>query len=132
MWPWSVAIAVGTAAILASYLTIMAQQGNTPVWWVVGMFAFTGSLPLFGLVVPSIRRASFAISAVLLAILTVLGAFTIGIFIAPLAALAGVGFAIDVSHAQRHVLAPAGWYPDPGDQNRYRYWDGTMWTGYVA
>jgi len=132
MWPWSVAIAVGAAAILAFYLTIMAQQGNTPVWWVVGVFAFAGSLPLFGLLVPSFRRACFAISAVLLTILTVLGAFTIGIFIAPIAGLAGVAFAIDLSHVPRHVLAPAGWYPDPGDPYRHRYWDGTTWTGFVA
>jgi hypothetical protein len=23
--------------------------------------------------------------------------------------------------------APAGWYPDPGDRNCMRYWDGTEW-----
>ena len=24
--------------------------------------------------------------------------------------------------------AAAGWYPDPGDSNGYRYWDGSRWT----
>ena len=24
--------------------------------------------------------------------------------------------------------AAAGWYPDPGDSNSYRYWDGSRWT----
>src|SRR5690606_25447855 len=24
--------------------------------------------------------------------------------------------------------APAGWYPDPDDPNRYRFWTGTRWT----
>lgn len=25
-----------------------------------------------------------------------------------------------------------GWYPDPSGQRRYRYWDGTQWTGSVT
>lgn len=27
---------------------------------------------------------------------------------------------------------PAGWYPDPHDQSRQRYWDGTQWTDHAA
>jgi uncharacterized RDD family membrane protein YckC len=27
---------------------------------------------------------------------------------------------------------PAGWYPDPQQQARLRYWDGTAWTGNVS
>lgn len=27
---------------------------------------------------------------------------------------------------------PAGWYPDPQDANRQRYWDGTAWTEHTA
>lgn len=27
---------------------------------------------------------------------------------------------------------PAGWYPDPQDSNRQRYWDGTAWTEHTA
>lgn len=27
---------------------------------------------------------------------------------------------------------PAGWYPDPGDPTRQRYWDGTQWTDSTA
>lgn len=26
------------------------------------------------------------------------------------------------------TTAPAGWYPDPGDDSQERYWDGTNWT----
>lgn len=29
-------------------------------------------------------------------------------------------------------LPSAGWYPDPADANRRRYWDGTGWTEHVA
>ncbi|MGH3498161.1 MAG: phospholipid scramblase-related protein [Nocardioidaceae bacterium] len=28
--------------------------------------------------------------------------------------------------------APANWYPDPGGQHEYRYFDGTTWTDYVS
>lgn len=28
--------------------------------------------------------------------------------------------------------APPGWYPDPGDQKRLRYWDGRAWTAATA
>lgn len=27
---------------------------------------------------------------------------------------------------------PAGWYPDPQDSTRQRYWDGTAWTEHTA
>ena len=27
---------------------------------------------------------------------------------------------------------PAGWYPDPQDASRQRYWDGTSWTEHTA
>jgi RsiW-degrading membrane proteinase PrsW (M82 family) len=27
---------------------------------------------------------------------------------------------------------PAGWYPDPWRQARWRWWDGAQWTGYVS
>src|SRR5262245_51218260 len=27
---------------------------------------------------------------------------------------------------------PAGWYPDPDDPARARYWDGTAWTAYTG
>lgn len=29
-------------------------------------------------------------------------------------------------------LPPAGWYPDPQDANRQRYWDGKGWTEHTA
>ena len=30
------------------------------------------------------------------------------------------------------ALPPAGWYPDPWDPARTRWWDGEEWTGYAA
>lgn len=27
---------------------------------------------------------------------------------------------------------PAGWYPDPSDDSRQRYWDGSAWTEHTA
>ncbi len=30
------------------------------------------------------------------------------------------------------VLPPAGWYPDPADESKIRYWDGERWTEHVA
>jgi hypothetical protein len=29
-------------------------------------------------------------------------------------------------------VAPAGWYPDPWRQARWRWWDGHQWTGYAS
>ncbi|TLM96083.1 MAG: DUF2510 domain-containing protein [Actinobacteria bacterium] len=28
--------------------------------------------------------------------------------------------------------APAGWYADPHGRHQHRYWDGNVWTAYVA
>ncbi|MFL5821096.1 MAG: PrsW family glutamic-type intramembrane protease [Solirubrobacteraceae bacterium] len=30
------------------------------------------------------------------------------------------------------AIAPAGWYPDPWAQARWRWWDGREWTGHAA
>ena len=30
------------------------------------------------------------------------------------------------------VLPLAGWYKDPSDESRIRYWDGAAWTDHVA
>ena len=30
-------------------------------------------------------------------------------------------------HCGRPTDVPAGWYPDPNDSSRKRYWDGTEW-----
>jgi hypothetical protein len=30
------------------------------------------------------------------------------------------------------VLPAAGWYTDPSDESRIRYWDGATWTDHVA
>ncbi len=30
------------------------------------------------------------------------------------------------------MTTPAGWYPDPHDERRLRYWDGAAWTGSVS
>ena len=131
-WPSSVAIAIGTVAILVRYLKIISRQGNSPAAWFVAVVVLAGSLPLLGLIVRSIRALCFALSAGVLSVLAFLAGFSIGVFILPVAVLAWVAFAIDPSHANGPVIAPAGWYPDPGDENQSRYWDGTVWTGYVA
>lgn len=35
--------------------------------------------------------------------------------------------------ASRPATAPAaGWFPDPGDPSRHRWWDGTAWTEHVG
>ncbi|MDF1478631.1 DUF2510 domain-containing protein [Leifsonia sp. H3M29-4] len=32
------------------------------------------------------------------------------------------------SHTDDAQLAPFGWYPDPADSAKVRWWDGTNWT----
>jgi len=34
--------------------------------------------------------------------------------------------------ATEGVRPPAGWYPDPWGQAPWRWWDGTVWTGYAG
>jgi uncharacterized protein DUF2510 len=53
--------------------------------------------------------------------------------------LAGLVLFTVVSIRRRRVesrallaVAPPGWYVDPGDASRWRYWDGSTWTGYVS
>lgn len=33
---------------------------------------------------------------------------------------------------RRVVVVPPGWYPDPDDPERTRFWDGTAWTDHVS
>lgn len=33
---------------------------------------------------------------------------------------------------QQDDLPPPGWYPDPTDETRQRYWDGTTWTTHTG
>lgn len=30
------------------------------------------------------------------------------------------------------TTAPADWYPDPANDARLRYWDGSAWTGWLV
>jgi hypothetical protein len=32
------------------------------------------------------------------------------------------------AQGQRPALPPAGWYPDPAEPGRQRYWEGAHWT----
>ncbi|MGW0037134.1 DUF2510 domain-containing protein [Gordonia sp. NPDC003376] len=52
----------------------------------------------------------------------------IGVFAAA-AAVGGVVLVVKASSAKRPQSGPVpGWYPDPRNCARYRYWDGLRWT----
>ena len=66
----------------------------------------------------------------------VLGMLTIGMFVAPLAALL-VLLALPIAPEPRPAPTPAdwaapGWYADPAAGSRWRYWDGRAWTDHTA
>jgi hypothetical protein len=133
-WPWAVAVAGGSAAVLTTYLVVISRQGNSPVGWFVALLVYAGVLPLVGLSTRWTRRPSFLVSAVLLTILTILGMLSIGILILPVAITAWVAFAVipSGSHPSGREWAPPGWYSDPTSPERHRYWDGRAWTEVVA
>jgi hypothetical protein len=59
-------------------------------------------------------------------------ALTVAVFIPTVAAaLAGWGARrlTHNDHAPGSPVPPAGWYPDPWRQARWRLWDGARWTG---
>jgi len=71
------------------------------------------------------------------AVMVVLGAFTIGPFFLPLAALLILlALPITPSSPERpHVsleMPAAGWYPDPTGRFVSRLWDGMEWTEHVT
>jgi Protein of unknown function (DUF2510) len=33
---------------------------------------------------------------------------------------------------RRFGPSPAGWYPDPNGERRWRWWDGHRWSGYTG
>jgi hypothetical protein len=133
-WPWAAAVAIGTAAVLTSYLVVIFRQGTHPVAWVVGVLAYAGVLPTIGLATPWTRKPSFVISAVLLTVLTMLAMLSIGVLILPVAITAWVASAIVPSRSadRSGYPVPPGWYRDPDDPYRQRYWDGRTWTRHVA
>lgn len=51
-------------------------------------------------------------------------------------AQADLGQRVQATLADRRTAAnariPAGWYPDPRDHQRQRYWDGDRWTSHVS
>ena len=132
-WPWSVAIALPTAGVLALYLAIIDRQGNRPARWFVTLLVVAGALPVAGLAAGAARRACFAASALVLGGLAMIAAMSIGGLLVPPAVVAWVAFATDPGSARgRHEPIPAGWYRDPADVHRRRYWDGTAWTATTA
>jgi Protein of unknown function (DUF2510) len=132
-WPWSVAVALPTAGVLALYLAIVDRQGNRPARWFVALLAVAGALPVAGLAAGAARRACFAGAAVVLGGLAIIAAMSIGGLLVPPAVVAWVAFATDPGSARRrHEPIPAGWYRDPADVHQRRYWDGTAWTGTTA
>lgn len=38
----------------------------------------------------------------------------------------------EINEQTQPSMPPAAWYPDPADQSRLRYWDGSAWTDHVA
>ena len=46
--------------------------------------------------------------------------------------MAGVAAAPAAAGAVTATATPAGWYPDPNDAAKQRYWDGSAWTEHTA
>lgn len=73
--------------------------------------------------------------AVLTAITALVGMLSVGLFIVPIAV---VLFFLALPVTPEHFRPsgpighpPAGWYPDPGDEHAWRFWDGERWTEWV-
>jgi hypothetical protein len=68
-------------------------------------------------------------------LLALLGALTVGIFIAPVAAfviLLGLPIAPEPVLLPPRWPVPPGWYVDPLGRASLRWWDGGAWTGYAV
>lgn len=52
------------------------------------------------------------------------------------AGFAGGAIALFTTSRRRHVprrpLPPPGWYADPSDGTRWRWWDGSQWTSHTG
>ena len=44
--------------------------------------------------------------------------------------IGGLVLAVAALRTRRASPPPAGWYPDPSAAATWRYWDGSVWTGY--
>jgi len=107
-------------AILVALAIALAVSTASVVWRVV---RHSERLGVTGMIV------AVAVGAVAL-----LGAMTIGMFIAPFAA-ALVLLALPIAPGRDPTpvgAPPPGWYGDPSGGPTWRYWDGRAWTGHSA
>jgi hypothetical protein len=91
VWAFAIVTALGSAVMLGVYLAILRSQGNDPVGWVIATLVWGIVLPLVGAAVPRLGPACFALCAIPLTALSLLGIFSIGLLIAPFAAVAWLG-----------------------------------------
>ncbi len=113
----------GTVRVILIALAIaLATSTASVVWRVVRR---SERLGVTGLIVAGLVGA-----------VAVLGAMTIGMFIAPLAAFL-VLLALPIAPERKPTPArasapPPGWYGDPSGSASWRYWDGRTWTVHCA
>ena len=64
-----------------------------------------------------------------------LGFMTIGMFVAPFAGICMVRalpIGSEPSVGTGSLDVPPGWYEDPPGRSQWRFWDGRVWTGFIA
>jgi hypothetical protein len=95
MWARWLALAATawTGGYIAVYVNVVRNDGNSPLWWYVGLLAI-GMLPLIAAAAGWLSRPALIASTIALALAALLGLLSIGLLLLPAVIGAAVAAAV--------------------------------------